>query len=794
LSDPLRIEDHTQDDAAPRQAAGLAGILDTLAHMTVQEVMDLLLAMEDQLGVSATALVAPVLLAAPGGGGMLLRRCESFQAMLIAEGLVPRPDPRLRLALLEGRRDPLPKPRPLWEPAPIRIDEVMEDGGLEDFPERATCRRERDGVLLFLPRLPVALRIDRGGIGAVEIHDAVMLRYVAYPRDDAPPAIDPRPAARDDAPPTVARDSDPRHGARDDGSDPHWVRIAQQPCAAHGCVLRLRLPSPDLTVTPVYDRPRTVREIAAICFTVDPDEGRAPALDAEIQRRNGVRTALEQRLLATDLAIRRLETTRDRIEAERDRLEMGLEEWWLTAPERYAAEIHRREGQIAELQYSLALERDLVRLRPDHLFAPYRPKAVLVLSHMYPRKIQPAQGIFVHEQVKALRAAGIDARIASGEPFWLNFRSPLGVMRRLQEWRRINVNAWEEHDGVPMVRFPYLVGFPITFQCHAATYTKGLMDCANWLHDQFPFEVVHAHTSYTDGSAGAVLAARFRLPLLITEHTGPFRMLTRTPYLRRRTQAAINAATQFISVSAALLEDVAREVHLSRPERAMVLPNVVDTGHFQLQSRVPDGCIRAVWIGHFVPVKRVPDLIQAFALAKKTEPRLRLRLVGTGVGEAEARALVQCLDLETEVEFPGHADRRQLVGHLRDSDFLCVSSASETFGVVAIEAMSCGRPVLTTACGGPAETISHPGLGLVVEHSPEEMARGMLEMARRLPDFDPRFIRQVTEARFSSTAIAARLLDLYAEARFRAGLALGPARGEGPPPLPTGDPPTDPIQ
>ncbi|MBX8547367.1 glycosyltransferase [Pseudomonas cichorii] len=390
-----------------------------------------------------------------------------------------------------------------------------------------------------------------------------------------------------------------------------------------------------------------------------------------------------------------------------------------------------------------------------------RPRKVLILSHMYPREYNLVGGIFVHEQAKALRAQGIDARVVSGEPFWINTVNPRNIGRALTIYKAQKVSGWEEYEGVPLIRFPYIVSSLLPFQTHAATYTHGLLRYAKWLYSDFPFELIHAHTAYTDGTAGSRLAKKYNVPLVITEHTGPFTTLTRTRYLRRTTQKALNAADKVISVSEALLSDILQQIRLKSDSNTQVIANLVDTEFFSEQLVRSDGLIHLLWVGHFVPVKRVPVLLEAFAAAYKVQPNLRLRLAGSGEGREHAEALVENLGIGPAVEFVGHANRTQLVNYYSESDFLVISSESETFGVVAIEAMSCGRPVLTTRCGGPSEIVSHVQLGQVVGMSVEELSKGILSMAQRRTSFNSKVIRKVTELRFSSSSIAREIASVY---------------------------------
>ncbi len=174
-----------------------------------------------------------------------------------------------------------------------------------------------------------------------------------------------------------------------------------------------------------------------------------------------------------------------------------------------------------------------------------------------------------------------------------------------------------------------------------------------------------------------------------------------------------------------------------------------------------DGLIRALWVGHHVEVKRVDRLVQAFARAAAARPQLRLTLLGEGEDRAAIEALVRELGLAERVAFEPAGDRAAIAQAMQAHDFLVISSVKETFGLVALEALACGIPVLSTACGGPQDVIAKPELGLIVGNDIEGLERGLEAMADRHGASDPARLHAHVRDHFSWDTIADRLVGLY---------------------------------
>ncbi|HTX19940.1 MAG TPA: N-acetyl-alpha-D-glucosaminyl L-malate synthase BshA [Bacteroidota bacterium] len=164
-----------------------------------------------------------------------------------------------------------------------------------------------------------------------------------------------------------------------------------------------------------------------------------------------------------------------------------------------------------------------------------------------------------------------------------------------------------------------------------------------------------------------------------------------------------------------------------------VIPNFVDTRLFVRReepglrgSIAPKGEKILIHVSNFRVVKRVTDVIRIFDLVQKKTPS-KLLLVGDGPDRSGCENLVRELKLGERVMFLGK--QAELVELLSASDLFLMPSQSESFGLSALEAMSCGVPVVSSSVGGLPELNVHGETGYIAEIGDvERMAKYAVEL------------------------------------------------------------------
>lgn len=137
-------------------------------------------------------------------------------------------------------------------------------------------------------------------------------------------------------------------------------------------------------------------------------------------------------------------------------------------------------------------------------------------------------------------------------------------------------------------------------------------------------------------------------------------------------------------------------------------------------------------VSRLLRVKDLPTLLRAFADVRKVRDA-RLLIVGEGGERAALQKLIDDLGLEDSVQLSGTIVN--VFNLMCAADLFVLSSTSEAFGNVLVEALACGLPVVSTDCGGPREILENGRLGeLVPPQSPQKLAAALLKALDASPD------------------------------------------------------------
>lgn len=166
-----------------------------------------------------------------------------------------------------------------------------------------------------------------------------------------------------------------------------------------------------------------------------------------------------------------------------------------------------------------------------------------------------------------------------------------------------------------------------------------------------------------------------------------------------------------------------RQIPLARME---ILPNGVDPAVFHPADDWPEDDGYILFVGRLVPQKGVDTLLSAFSVLLRRCPESRLVIAGDGFFELYFQRLARHLGIPDRVSFLTWQTGEPLIHLYQRARIVVVPSYYEPFGIVALEAMACGRPVVASKVGGLEEIIDQGVQGYLVA------AGDHLDMARRL--------------------------------------------------------------
>lgn len=390
---------------------------------------------------------------------------------------------------------------------------------------------------------------------------------------------------------------------------------------------------------------------------------------------------------------------------------------------------------------------------------------VLVLSHLYPHASDPRLGVFVEEEVKALSdlcQLKVIAPIPWAPPLWQTRRWGAHAPPRRHEIRQ----------GIEVFRPPMIV-LPkrVLFSLLGFSYFASVFARTRALDSSFGFDLIHAHTAYPDGFAAALLGKLLRRPVVVTLHGSDITVNLERYLWRRLSLWGLSNVAHVIAVSQALRKTVV-DKYGADGDRVTVIPNGVDVTRFvpvpAAEARkalgMDDQGPIVLYVGAIKRSKGVGYLLRsAGRLVETHKPCPRFFFLGEGEYEREARQLSDELGLADIVVFAGNKPNREIPVWMNACDVLVLPSLSEGFGVVLIEAMACGKPVVSTRCGGPEEIVM-PGTGILVPpHDEVALAEALDDVLTGKRALDPRTIRQHATANYSYDHIASRIMGVYTQ-------------------------------
>ncbi|MEX0935262.1 MAG: N-acetyl-alpha-D-glucosaminyl L-malate synthase BshA [Gemmatimonadota bacterium] len=314
-------------------------------------------------------------------------------------------------------------------------------------------------------------------------------------------------------------------------------------------------------------------------------------------------------------------------------------------------------------------------------------------------------------------------------------------------------------------------------------YSLALAVSIQEVAEAYGLDIVHVHYAIPHATSAWIATQMFeerdRPRIVTTLHGTDITLVGQHPSFHSITRFSILKSDGLTAVSDYLRQETDRNFGVSS-DRIRVIPNFIDTELFR-RGRSP--CHRAklaeadeklvMHISNFRAVKRVSDVVEAFAKLADRIPS-RLIMVGDGPDRPRAQRRADALGIADRVVFLGkHTSVDEL---LACADLFLLPSESESFGLAALEAMSCGAPVVASDVGGLPELVENGRSGYLLPvgdvEAMADAAADVLGSPERWRSMSLRS-REIAEDRFAARIIVPVYEAYYDEVLSRpAGLQL----------------------
>ena len=384
---------------------------------------------------------------------------------------------------------------------------------------------------------------------------------------------------------------------------------------------------------------------------------------------------------------------------------------------------------------------------------------ILVIPSWYP----PDGGNFFRDSCEGLHQSGNDIFVLACEQRSLKKFSFISFIKNF-------VIKVHEENGLKVIR-TISWKIPKVEQLNVIKWSWKNRKMANWFFKRYEKpDIIYVFSSIWAGWPASSISKKHRIPLVISEHRGRF--VDNNPYAGKLIKnfylsylkASFKVASRIITVSTRLQPSIQRIAGIDK-NKFITIPNLVDTEFFTSINKSSSGNPFIFFsLGVLEFLKGMDVLLKAFGIyLEKNNPAAELWIGGDGALKNDLEELARKLNIESNVKFLGVLNRIQVRNSLNQADAFVLATRIESFGVVFIEAMASGLPVIGTRSGGPEEIIV-PGTGIVTEiDNVDQFAEAMKDIVENIDKFDRKFIRNYAIENFSKDHIAKKHIELFNE-------------------------------
>jgi len=373
---------------------------------------------------------------------------------------------------------------------------------------------------------------------------------------------------------------------------------------------------------------------------------------------------------------------------------------------------------------------------------------ILILPTAYPNIYNDHSSIFVQDQARALaKHKDIEVNVVGSIPISFKY---------IWEKKIFKFGFFEYTNHKVKVKLFLFPSIPKLRRFN--NFIRFLLNKVMLKKMSNDIDLIHVHNSVA-GEAALWCKNKFKIPYCVTEHSSAYARGLVKKYEMNMYKKIYQNAKCNIAVS----KEFCRLLRKIFDLNFKYIPNIVDTNFFlPSKKNYSNKSFKFINIANLNKNKNQLSLIKAFSNAFIDNKNVSLLILGGGPEYDNLMKEIEKLNMKEQITLYGFATREEVLRELQNSDSFILSSKYETFGVVLIESMSCGLPVISTKCGGPESIINDEKLGLLVEKNDiEELVNAMLKVYNHR--YNRKYIRDYIIENFSEPVVVFKLNEIYEE-------------------------------
>jgi glycosyltransferase involved in cell wall biosynthesis len=389
---------------------------------------------------------------------------------------------------------------------------------------------------------------------------------------------------------------------------------------------------------------------------------------------------------------------------------------------------------------------------------------VLIVAPSYPSIENPYGGIFIHEQIKAMKRVDphLYIEVVKVEPYVPKMLS--STMKKYEKFKNSKENYL--YDGIT-VNVIKVLSFPKNILMANKCKRTSIKLQKYLKNNNKTFDVIHAHGAVHTGFAAVDSSQKNNLISVITAHGSDIMFYPDlNKSMKKTSQYILENANSIIAASEGLKKAI---ITRNDDVEVDVIYTGVNLNKFSIsQSLKTNGrYVKFIYVGNLLYTKGIFDLIKAFEILQKRGINCELTLCGEG---KEKRNIIEYCSTNSikNVSVYGAVNNDNLPSILSNHDILVLPSHREGLGVVLIEALAMGKLVIGSNVGGIPEIIRDNYNGFLFKPKDiDNLAKTMVKAIAELPNFNPNILRESIEKCFDIDKNALRVINKYDEIVYK---------------------------